>query len=143
MLGWKSRYFGLRCRSVRSSACHTHTGRWLRTKKPNILVIMGDDVGWFNHRRLSPVEHVGTGKTPIFDKLASEGMMFTDYYAEASCTARPRELHHRRTAAAHRYDDRWASGSRRRVAGRGGPLATVLKAQGYETGSSARTTSAT
>jgi len=56
-----------------------------KTKKPNILVIMGDDVGWFNigayHRGIM------SGKTPNLDKLASEGMLFTDYYAEASCTA--------------------------------------------------------
>ena len=54
-------------------------------KKPNILVIMGDDVGWFNigayHRGMM------SGKTPNLDKLASQGMRFTDYYAEASCTA--------------------------------------------------------
>ena len=54
-------------------------------QKPNIVVIMGDDVGWFNigayHRGIM------SGKTPNLDKLASEGMMFTDYYAEASCTA--------------------------------------------------------
>ncbi len=53
--------------------------------RPNILVIMGDDVGWFNigayHRGIM------SGKTPNLDKLASEGMIFTDYYAEASCTA--------------------------------------------------------
>jgi arylsulfatase A-like enzyme len=54
-------------------------------KPPNILVIMGDDVGWFNigayHRGMM------AGKTPNLDKLAAQGMMFTDYYAEASCTA--------------------------------------------------------
>ena len=54
-------------------------------KKPNILVIMGDDIGWFNiqayHRGIM------SGKTPNLDKLASQGMLFTDYYAEASCTA--------------------------------------------------------
>lgn len=54
-------------------------------KKPNIVVIMGDDVGWFNigayHRGIM------SGKTPNLDKLASQGMLFTDYYAEASCTA--------------------------------------------------------
>src|SRR6186713_2293573 len=54
-------------------------------RKPNILVIMGDDVGWFNigayHRGMM------SGKTPNLDRLAREGMMFTDYYAEASCTA--------------------------------------------------------
>src|SRR5262249_26345304 len=54
-------------------------------RPPNILVIMGGDVGWFNigayHRGMM------SGKTPNLDKLATEGMMFTDYYAEASCTA--------------------------------------------------------
>src|SRR5262249_19632323 len=52
-------------------------------KKPNILFIMGDDVGWFNvgayHRGIM------SGKTPNLDKLASQGVVFTDYYAEASC----------------------------------------------------------
>ncbi|MCB1213568.1 MAG: arylsulfatase [Chlamydiia bacterium] len=54
-------------------------------KQPNILFIMGDDIGWFNigayHRGIM------SGKTPNIDKLAAEGMLFTDYYAEASCTA--------------------------------------------------------
>ena len=56
-----------------------------QARKPNILVIMGDDVGWFN----IGAYHQGmmSGKTPNLDKLASEGMRFTDYYAEASCTA--------------------------------------------------------
>jgi arylsulfatase A-like enzyme len=53
--------------------------------RPNILVIMGDDIGWFNigayHRGMM------SGKTPNLDKLAADGMIFTDYYAEASCTA--------------------------------------------------------
>ena len=54
-------------------------------KKPNILFIMGDDIGWANisayHRGIM------ASRTPNLDQLASEGMMFTDYYAEASCTA--------------------------------------------------------
>jgi len=54
-------------------------------QKPNIVVIMGDDIGWFNigayHRGMM------SGQTPNIDQLADEGMMFTDYYAEASCTA--------------------------------------------------------
>jgi arylsulfatase len=55
------------------------------TKKPNIVVIMGDDIGWFN----IGAYHQGmmAGKTPNLDKIATEGMRFTDYYAEASCTA--------------------------------------------------------
>ena len=54
-------------------------------KRPNILFIMGDDVGWFN----IGAYHQGmmSGKTPNLDRLAAEGMRFTDYYAEASCTA--------------------------------------------------------
>ena len=52
---------------------------------PNILVIMGDDIGIWNigayHRGMM------AGRTPHLDRLASEGMLFTDYYAEASCTA--------------------------------------------------------
>ena len=54
-------------------------------KPPNIVVIMGDDIGMWNigayHRGMM------AGKTPNLDKLAKEGMLFTDYYAEASCTA--------------------------------------------------------
>src|SRR5437762_1191594 len=54
-------------------------------KKPNILVIMGDDVGIWNigayHRGMM------AGRTPNLDRLAAQGMLFTDYYAEASCTA--------------------------------------------------------
>jgi len=54
-------------------------------KKPNILFIMGDDVGWFN---VEPYHQgIMSGKTPNLMRLAKEGMRFTDYYAEASCTA--------------------------------------------------------
>src|SRR6185369_3443757 len=54
-------------------------------KKPNIVVIMGDDIGIWNigayHRGMM------AGRTPNLDQLARQGMLFTDYYAEASCTA--------------------------------------------------------
>jgi arylsulfatase A-like enzyme len=54
-------------------------------KKPNILVIFGDDVGQTN------ISAYGFGVvgywTPNIDRIAKEGMMFTDYYAEQSCTA--------------------------------------------------------
>ena len=56
-----------------------------QAQRPNIVVIMGDDIGMWNigayHRGLM------AGRTPNLDQLAAEGMMFTDYYAEASCTA--------------------------------------------------------
>jgi len=54
-------------------------------KPPNIVVVMGDDIGWFNIGAYH--QGIMAGKTPNLDKLAAEGMRFTDYYAEASCTA--------------------------------------------------------
>jgi arylsulfatase len=57
----------------------------LAADKPNIVVIMGDDIGMWN------IGAYGRGlmykTTPSIDKLASEGAIFSDYYAEASCTA--------------------------------------------------------
>ena len=57
----------------------------LAQSKPNIVFIMGDDIGMWNigayHRGMM------AGRTPNIDKLAAEGAIFTDYYAEASCTA--------------------------------------------------------
>lgn len=54
-------------------------------KKPNILVIWGDDIGQSN---ISAYTKGMVGyKTPNIDRLADEGMIFTDYYAEQSCTA--------------------------------------------------------
>jgi len=54
-------------------------------QRPNIVFIMGDDVGWFNIGVYN--QGMMAGRTPNLDRLASEGMRFTDYYAEASCTA--------------------------------------------------------
>ena len=54
-------------------------------KKPNILVIWGDDVGIANISAYT-MGLVGY-KTPNIDRIAKEGMMFTDYYGEQSCTA--------------------------------------------------------
>jgi arylsulfatase len=54
-------------------------------KKPNILFIMGDDIGWMQpsiyHRGLM------VGETPNIDRIGNEGGMFLHYYAESSCTA--------------------------------------------------------
>lgn len=54
-------------------------------RKPNIVVIMGDDIGWFNIGAYN--QGIMSGRTPHLDQLAAEGTRFTDYYAEASCTA--------------------------------------------------------
>ncbi len=54
-------------------------------KKPNILVIWGDDIGWFN---VSAYNRGMMGyKTPNIDRIATEGALFTDWYGEQSCTA--------------------------------------------------------
>jgi arylsulfatase A-like enzyme len=54
-------------------------------RKPNILLIMGDDIGWFN---ISAYNHGIMGyRTPNIDRLANEGAMFTDWYGQQSCTA--------------------------------------------------------
>ena len=55
-----------------------------QTKKPNILVIFGDDIGQAN---ISRYTHGVVGyMTPNIDRIGEEGMTFTDYYAENSCT---------------------------------------------------------
>ena len=54
-------------------------------KKPNILMIWGDDIGWGN---LSAYSHGVTGApTSNIDRIANEGVLFTDHYAQPSCTA--------------------------------------------------------
>lgn len=54
-------------------------------EKPNILVIMSDDVGVTNISAYS--RGLAGYHTPNIDRIANEGMIFTDYYAEQSCTA--------------------------------------------------------
>ena len=57
----------------------------MATKKPNILIIWGDDIGWFN---ISAYNHGIMGyKTPNIDRIAKEGALFTDWYGQQSCTA--------------------------------------------------------
>jgi arylsulfatase len=60
-------------------------------KKPNILVIWGDDIGYWN---VSAYNQGMMGyKTPNIDRIAKEGMLFTDAYGEQSCTAGRRVRH--------------------------------------------------
>jgi len=54
-------------------------------EKPNILIIWGDDIGYWN---VSAYNQGMMGyKTPNIDRIAKEGALFTDYYAQQSCTA--------------------------------------------------------
>jgi len=56
-----------------------------QNKKPNILILWGDDIGWWN------ISYNSRGqmgyRTPNIDRVANEGVAFTDYYAQQSCTA--------------------------------------------------------
>jgi arylsulfatase len=70
-----------------------------QSTKPNILVIMGDDIGWFNpscyNRGMMGYE------TPNIDRVAKEAAMFTCWYAQQSCTAgRLRRANEHASAAA-------------------------------------------
>lgn len=102
------------------------------SKKPNILVIMGDDVGWFNigayHRGIM------SGKTPNLDKLASEGLMFTDYYAEASCTAGRANFITGELPIRTGLTTVGQAGADVGIPAQACTLATALKALGYSTG---------
>ncbi len=67
-----------------SDAVNAHA-QTAAAQKPNIMFIMGDDIGWMQvgvyHRG------IGLGETPNIDRLANEGGMFTNYYAMQSCTS--------------------------------------------------------
>lgn len=101
-------------------------------KRPNILFIMGDDVGWFNigayHRGIM------SGKTPHLDKLAAEGMLFTDYYAEASCTAGRANFITGELPLRTGLTTVGQAGADVGIPAQACTLATALKAQGYATG---------
>src|SRR5262252_10050276 len=52
--------------------------------KPNIVVIFGDDIGYWN---VGAYTHGMMGRTPNIDRIAREGIIFTDHYGQPSCTA--------------------------------------------------------
>ena len=63
-------------------------GAWAQqgaARKPNILVIMGDDIGWFNPSIYN--NGIMGYRTPNIDRIGKEGAMFTDWYGQQSCTA--------------------------------------------------------
>src|ERR1035441_603156 len=57
----------------------------MATKQPNILILWGDDIGYWN------ISHYSRGmmgyQTPNIDRIAQEGITFTDWYGQQSCTA--------------------------------------------------------
>jgi arylsulfatase len=101
-------------------------------KKPNILVIMGDDIGITNIGAYSL--GMMAGKTPNLDKLAKEGMLFTDYYAEASCTAGRANFIMGELPIRTGMTTVGQAGAPIGIPAEAVTIATVLKAQGYATG---------
>jgi arylsulfatase A-like enzyme len=101
-------------------------------QKPNIVVIMGDDIGWYN----IGVYHQGMmgGKTPNLDKLAAEGMRFTDYYAEASCTAGRANFITGELPIRTGMTTVGQAGSPIGIPAQAVTIATALKSMGYATG---------
>ncbi len=101
-------------------------------KKPNIVFIMGDDVGWFNigayHRGIM------SGKTPNLDRLAAQGMLFTDYYAEASCTAGRANFITGEIPLRTGLTTVGQAGADVGIPAQACTLATALKSMGYATG---------
>jgi arylsulfatase len=101
-------------------------------KKPNILFIMGDDVGWFNIGAYH--QGIMSGRTPNLDKLAAQGMRFTDYYAEASCTAGRANFITGEIPLRTGLTTVGQAGADVGIPAQACTLATALKAQGYATG---------
>jgi arylsulfatase A-like enzyme len=100
--------------------------------KPNIVVIMGDDIGMWNigayHRGMM------AGKTPNLDKIAKEGMLFTDYYAEASCTAGRANFITGELPIRTGMTTVGQAGASVGLPAEAVTIATVLKSMGYATG---------
>src|SRR5277367_5863731 len=101
-------------------------------KPPNIVVVMGDDIGWFNVGAYN--QGIMSGKTPNLDKLAAEGMRFTDYYAEASCTAGRANFITGQLPIRTGLTTVGQAGSPIGMPDEAPTIATVLKSMGYATG---------
>ena len=100
--------------------------------KPNIVFIMGDDIGWFNIGAYH--QGIMAGKTPNLDKLASEGIRFTDYYAEASCTAGRANFITGQLPIRTGLTTVGQAGSTIGMPAEAPTIATALKSMGYSTG---------
>jgi arylsulfatase A-like enzyme len=103
-----------------------------QTTQPNMIVIMGDDIGWANIGVYN--QGVMSGRTPNLDRLANEGMRFTDYYAEASCTAGRANFITGELPIRTGLTTVGQAGSPLGLPAEAVTIAQVLKASGYATG---------
>jgi len=102
-----------------------------QSKKPNILIIWGDDIGWFN---ISAYNMGMMGyKTPNIDRIAKEGALFTDWYGEQSCTAGRSAFITGQSGFRTGNLKVGLPGAKEGLQARDVTLAQLLKAQGYMT----------
>ena len=103
-----------------------------QAKKPNILVIWGDDIGQSN---VSTYTHGVMGyQTPNIDRIAEEGMTFTDYYGEQSCTAGRSSFIMGQSVFRTGLSKVGLPGAKEGMQVEDPTIACLLKAQGYATG---------
>ncbi len=100
------------------------------SSKPNILVIFGDDIGMWN---VGAYSHGMMGRTPNIDRIASEGILFTDHYGQASCTAGRAAFLTGQVPVRTGMTTVGIPGSPRGIQKEDPTLAEVLKSQGYAT----------
>lgn len=102
------------------------------SQKPNILVLWGDDIGQSN---ISAYTFGVMGyRTPNIDRIAREGLMFTDYYGEQSCTAGRSSFIMGQSVFRTGLSKVGLPGAKEGMQAEDPTIATVLKAQGYATG---------
>ena len=103
-----------------------------QTKKPNILILWGDDIGWWN---ISAYNHGQMGyRTPNIDRIIKEGAMFTDWYGQQSCTAGRSCFITGQTGFRTGLLKVGLPGAKEGLQARDVTVAELLQAQGYLTG---------
>jgi arylsulfatase len=101
-------------------------------KKPNILIIMGDDVGYWN---ISAYNRGMEGyKTPNIDRLYHQGAIFTDYYSQQSCTAGRAAFITGQSPIRTGLTKVGLPGAKEGLSAKDPTIAELLKPQGYMTG---------
>ena len=99
-------------------------------KKPNIVVIWGDDIGTWN---VGAYTNGMMGRTPNIDSIAKEGVLFTDHYGQPSCTAGRAAFIMGQLPIRTGMTTIGIPGSTRGIQKSDPTLAEVLKSQGYAT----------
>ncbi|WP_223427126.1 arylsulfatase [Tateyamaria pelophila] len=118
--------------AVLACAVTLASSAWAQDDKPNILVIWGDDIGQSN---ISAYTMGLMGyQTPNIDRVANEGMIFTDYYAEQSCTAGRSSFITGQSVFRTGLSKVGMPGAEEGMQIEDPTIAGLLKAQGYATG---------